>query len=55
MIQENDNTYVLEKMAKIQSMLDEEQSKLPNERDKERELQLIYARLLEGCKLNYYR
>lgn len=43
---------VIEQIDKINEMLINEQQKEDNERNKEREFELLYAKLIHGMKLN---
>lgn len=43
---------VIEQIDKIDKMLINEQQKDENERNKEREFELLYAKLIHGMKLN---
>lgn len=43
---------VIEQIDKIDKMLINEQQKEENERNKEREFELLYAKLIHGMKLN---
>ena len=42
----------VERMGELEGMLEEERMKNPEERVREREFQLIYARMLAGLRLN---
>lgn len=43
---------VVEKMDDLETKLLEEQSKSPEERNPDREFELMYARMIAGLKLN---
>lgn len=47
-----DKDVIYNKLAEISSKLEEEQNKDKGERDKEKELRLMYAQMIQGLKLN---
>ena len=47
-----DKDVIYNKLAEISSKLEEEQHKDKGERDKEKELRLMYAQMIQGLKLN---
>ena len=47
-----DKDVIYNKLAEISSKLEEEQNKDKGERDKENELRLMYAQMIQGLKLN---
>lgn len=47
-----DKDVIYNKLAEISSKLEEEQIKDKGERDKEKELRLMYAQMIQGLKLN---
>ena len=47
-----DKDVIYNKLAEISSKLEEEQNKDKGERDKEKELGLMYAQMIQGLKLN---
>jgi len=49
---EFDRDVIFSKLAELSSKLEEEQAKDDNERDFERERELIYAQMIQGLKLN---
>lgn len=42
----------IERMNELSDMLEEEQKKSPEERDPDKEFQLLYARMIAGLRLN---
>lgn len=52
---EFDKNVIYEKLSKLSSELKEEINKEEGERDNERELELIYAQMLAGLRLNTIR
>lgn len=42
----------IERMNELSDMLEEEKAKAPEERNPDREFQLLYARMIAGLKLN---
>ena len=52
---EFDKDVIYNKLAKISSQLEEEKNKSQEERNLDRERELMYAQLLEGMKLNIFR
>lgn len=49
---EFDKNAIYGKLAEISSKLEEEQKKADIDRDAEREIELMYAKMIEGMKLN---
>lgn len=47
-----DKDVIYNKLAEISSKLEEEQNKDKGERDKGKELRLMYAQMIQGLKLN---
>lgn len=47
-----DKDVIYNKLAEISSKLEEEQNKDKGKRDKEKELRLMYAQMIQGLKLN---
>ena len=47
-----DKDVIYNKLAEISSKLEEEQNKDKGERDKEKELRLMYDQMIQGLKLN---
>lgn len=52
--QENefDRNVIFDKMDRFQSLLDEEQEKPIEERDKQKEFNLMYAQFMQGLRLS---
>lgn len=51
---EFDKSVIYSKMADISSKLEEEYSKNKEDRDAEKERELMYAQMIEGMKLNTF-
>lgn len=51
---EFDKDVIYDKMSKIERELEEEREKPDNERDEQRERELIYAQMIQGLKLNTF-
>lgn len=51
---EFDKSVIYNKMADISSKLEEEHSKNKEDRDAEKERELMYAQMIEGMKLNTF-
>ena len=47
-----DRTQIINRMGELEMQLEDEQLKNPEERDANREFELMYARFMAGLKLN---